>query len=464
MNTSWYSRGVKSKLMRRLGIYAALLMVFYRAVAGLASVPLHVDEFVYIHHSNWLNELGRAGAAVYQVSGDTLRDPPITPLLIGLSLRAGGYTSAPAYAPGDVSSSGEVVGAYLPDAPQLWLIRFPMAALFTLSAALSAGVLLRAAGFGGAFVGLLALAGSAYLLLHARRAMTEAPMLLFLVALIWAAGKGWDALRRAGWKRALLLAAGLGGLAGLGVASKHNAAINLVVLGGWIALARAWSDWQLARAKVAAAILLAGVAILAGLATFVVLTPMLHAAPAERLMMMLAERQHLLARQQAANDRFRLVSVEQRLTVSFQRVLNHYLPANCALNPGQQLFWDSNARAYRASAGGVPSPLVGTPLCASLLGWVTPLAVIHIGLIALGGWRLWRAGSVAPLARALLVFGGVNVAFTMLLIPLDWDRYHLLTVFFGTLLAAVGTAEAACRLVNRVAAPWARKRESVSRV
>jgi hypothetical protein len=449
--------------MRRLAIYVALLVVFYQAMTGLASVPLHVDEFVYIHHSNWLNELGQADAAVYQVSGDTLRDPLMTPLLIGLSLRAGGYTSAPAYAPGNVSSSGEVVGAYLPEASQLWLIRFPMALLFVLSAALSAGVLRRVAGFGGAFVGLLALAGSAYLLLHTRRAMTEAPMLLLLVALIWAAGREWDVLRRAGWKRALLLAAGLGGLAGLGVASKHNAAINLAVLGGWIAWARVWSDRQAARAQAAAAILLAGAAIVAGLATFVVLTPILHAAPAERLMMMVAERQHLLARQQAANDRFRLVSVEQRLTVSFRRVLNHYLPANCALNPGQQLFWDPSARAYRASASGMPSPLVGTPLCASLLGWLTPLGAIHVILIVLGGWRLWRAGRVDPSARALLVFGGANVAFTVLLIPLDWDRYHLLTVFFGTLLAAVGTAAAARRVMDGMAARLARKRESAHR-
>lgn len=437
MSISWRWAGAKA--VRQALLYGALVFAFYRIVAGLVGVPLHVDEFVYIHHSNWLNELRQGEGSVYQVSGDTLRDPPVTPYLIGLSLRAGGYPDAPAYWVDFGAIRGQhLTRAALPEPPRLWMIRFPTAALFFLTIALTAALVMRAAGFWAGLLTILALAGSEYLLTHLRRAMTEGPMLFFLLALMTAGAQAWQTLREGSAGRAALWAGTLGVLAGLGIASKHNAAVNLAPLGVWITVAalgaqRGWTErWSRALA-------LGLLACVCALGTFIALTPILGREPLRRVGMMLAERQDLISRQQqAANGG--LATIAQRIEASARRTLNTYAPLNCSAPRGQQIVWDAGQGEYRWQVIGAPNLLVSTAFCAPMVGWVTPLVLLNVALIAPGGWRLWRVKRRAE-AATLITYGVVNITTAALLIPLDWDRYYLLPVFFATVLIAVGVAQ-----------------------
>ncbi|MCS7061864.1 MAG: hypothetical protein RMN25_11970 [Anaerolineae bacterium] len=437
MNILWRRDGAKAA--QRVLLCGAFVFAFYQVVEGLASAPLHVDEFVYIHHSNWLNELWLGTGSLYQVSGDTLRDPPVTPYLIGLSLRAGGYPDAPTYWLSPTPEGWPLLGASLPEGPRLWLIRFPMAASLFLTIVLTAALVTRTAGFWAGLLAVAALASSEYLLVHVRRAMTEAPMLFFISALIVASAWGRRVLRAGSLVRAIPIAGLLGGLVGLGAASKHNAAVNLAGLWALIVATQIGSASGF-RHNTTRALALGFIATVGALGVFVVLTPILHTDTVRRIQMMLAERQTLIVRQQqAGNDG--LTTVGQRIEASARRTFNHYMPLNCSLNRGERIFWDVAQRAYRSQAGGTPSPLVGSGLCASLFGQLTPIALANAALAVLGGWRIWCARR-QPEASAFLFYGAVNVTLAVLLIPLDWDRYYLLPVFFATTLTAIGVAQA----------------------
>ena len=437
MSTSspWAGR---RRAVERAALYAALLLAFHLSVGGLLGVPLHADEFVYIAHSRWLGEaLAGGGGDVRQVSGDTLRDPPVGPYLIALSYAAAGYAAPPpAYALAETAAGWSLEGARLPEPGRLFFARWPMAVAFVLIVAFGAALTAQTLGTGSAVAVALGLAGSAYLQLHLRRAMTEAPMMLLLVALVWAAWRLWPALRSRGWSRALLAVALLGALCGLGMAAKHNLAVNLAALGAAL----------LASGKpVVRGAALAGVACGVALGIFLILTPILHIDPAGRLALMLAERRRLLAEQQSQYGG--LYALDQRLNAAARRTFNHYAPLNCALNRNPTIFWDAAQGGYRAQARGQPSPLVGTPACHRLVDWVTPLAMLNAGL-ALGGavavWRRRRQGGL-PLA---LAFGGVNVGLAVALLPLDWDRYYMMPVFFSTWLMAIGAWQALHKLIS----------------
>jgi len=431
MSTSspWAGR---RRAVERAALCAALLLAFHLSVGGLLGVPLHADEFVYIAHSRWLGEaLAGGGGDVRQVSGDTLRDPPVGPYLIGLSYAAAGYAAPPpAYALAETAAGWSLEGARLPDRGRLFFARWPMAMAFFLTVAFSAALTRRALGMGSAIAVALGLAGSAYLQLHLRRAMTEAPMMLLIVVLVWVAWRAWPALRGGSWSQALPAVALVGALCGLGIAAKHNLAVNLAALGAWLVVG--------AR-PIRRGAPLAVIACVVALGAFLTLTPILHTDPAERIALMLAERRRLLAQQQAQFGG--LYALDQRLNAAARRVFNHYAPLNCALNRNPTIFWDAAQGGYRAQARGQPSPLVGTPACHRLVDWVTPLAMLNAGL-ALGGavavWRRRRRGGL-PLA---LAFGGVNVGLAVALLPLDWDRYYMMPVFFSTWLMAIGAWQA----------------------
>jgi len=424
--------GGRRRAVERAALYAALLATFHLSVGGLLGVPLHADEFVYIAHSRWLGEaLARSEGSVRQVSGDTLRDPPVGPYLIALSYAAAGYAAPPpAYALAETAAGWSLEGARLPDRGRLFFARWPMATAFLLVVALSAALTAQALGMGSAIAVALGLAGSAYLQLHLRRAMTEAPMMLLLVVLAWVAWRAWPALRGGSWSQALPAAALLGALCGLGVAAKHNLAVNLTALGAWLVVG--------ARPIRRGAPLVV-IACVVALGAFLTLTPILHTDPAERIALMLAERRRLLAEQQSQYGG--LYALDQRLNAAARRVFNHYAPLNCALNRNPTIFWDAAQGGYRAQASGQPSMLAGTPACRPLMAWVTPLALFNAGLTLWGAiiaWQHRRRGGL-PLA---LAFGGVNAGLAVALLPLDWDRYHMMPVFFSTWLMAIGAWQA----------------------
>jgi len=289
---------------------------------------------------------------------------------------------------------------------------------------------------GSAIAVALGLAGSAYLQLHLRRAMTEAPMMLLLVVLAWVAWRAWPALRGGSWSQALPAVALVGALCGLGVAAKHNLAVNLTALGAaLVAGAR----------PIRRGAPLVVIACVVALGAFLTLTPILHTDPAERIALMLAERRRLLAEQQSQYGG--LYALDQRLNAAARRVFNHYAPLNCALNRNPTIFWDAAQGGYRAQASGQPSMLAGTPACRPLMAWVTPLALFNAGLTLWGAiiaWQHRRRGGL-PLA---LAFGGVNAGLAVALLPLDWDRYYMMPVFFSTWLMAIGAWQALHKLIS----------------
>lgn len=437
MSTLWRLAGMWRRA-ERVALYLTALFVFWASVNGLASVPLHPDELVYMSHSRWLREwLAGSGGSLRAVSGDTLRDPPVGPYLIGLSFALAGYDSPPpAY-----GMPGWLPHLPLPDPVRLFFARWPMAALCFLTALLVGQITRRRMGAGAAVAAMLALAGSAYMQTHLRRAMTEAPMLFLLAALICAADRAWPALRHGQWARATMTAGLLGAVCGLGVASKHNLAITIPALGTWLLVATG-------RPR---AVALALVCSATALGVFIGLTPILQEDTVARIGMMLAERRRLLAAQQAAQKK--VYTPGQRFNLAAQRAFNHYAPLNCSLNRHPSVYWDASTRQYYQKSFGLPSWLVGTVFCHSwaTTGWVTPMAALNVTMTAIGGVAVWRRRRRKQPDPAALI-ASANVGLAVVLLPLDWDRYYILPVFFSAWLMAIGAWQALRWLAGQAAA------------
>jgi hypothetical protein len=85
-------------------------------------------------------------------------------------------------------------------------------------------------------------------------------------------------------------------------------------------------------------------------------------------------------------------------------------------------------------------------------------AFVPCGMIALGGWGLWRGvGSTQGGARwALGVWALAMLGAVALVTPLEWQRYYLPAYPAVGVLAGVGVAWA----VNRISAAWRSRRSA----
>lgn len=427
-------------------------------LGGLAQVPFHPDESTYLFMSRdfatvflqrdpaalaWSPDQALAAQTRYR-----LLDAPLPRYLIGLGWWSQGFAAADLNQDWvwDQSWQANQVAGRLPAPELLWAARLPTAALGALAAAL---IYPFGAALGGPAVGLgaaLLLGLNPLMLLHARRAMAEGPLLFTsILTVLGGLGLAWavDGCVTPKARRLAAVSAATGSLIGLAACSKHSGAVLAAAVLAAAGLAVWQKPWTLGQRLGALAV--TGLALAAGaIVVFAALNPVLWRDPAGAVRQMLALRADLVQHQTqqlgqlapalslpAPADRLRAAVMELFLmppAVWDVAAANHL----SLLQP--------QADAYFAA----PLHRTSLPLGAALAGLTTAGAAFSALRLARD-----RLGPTTRPEQVLWSWTLVTLAFTLVALPFDWQRYFLPLLPPACLFAARGAQALAAPLLRR---------------
>jgi 4-amino-4-deoxy-L-arabinose transferase-like glycosyltransferase len=444
-----------------VSLLSAWLLFTIFALSGVPTVPFHPDESTYLYMSHDFDLLLRQGnpAAVSWLAPNTpeavqryrLLDSPLTYYLPGLGRLLGGYSE---HLPNDWDWSGNwaaniALGA-LPGPGLLTAARWPAAVFTVLSVLPLYGIGFR---LGGRLTGLgaaLLYAFSGLVLLHGRRAMSEGPLLFFILLTLW--------LVLVAPRRPALW----GAAAALAVAAKLTALSLLPVLA--LALcwprpgANGWRAW-LNRQQVTRAGLCA--------ATFVVLSavlsPFLWSQPLAGLAAMIDARRQLLTNQTgalaAAGSIQVAATLPQRLFAMLYHVffappafsdISNYAPQTAAaeqryLSLPLQTGWHSTSLSFNLAAGGLLLALALAGIFFAVRARLTQRFPTQPAF-----------GQMEPRVAGLLLLWSLFSVVGLLVINIAWQRYYLPLIPVACLWAAYGAVQVVRPFTAALAARWAR--------
>ncbi len=445
----------------RLALAAAALALGSLALyaAGLDGVPFHPDESTYLFMSRDFatafleGQPARLawtpGAPLTPESRYRLLDGPAQRYLVGLGWWLAGERAADLNADWDWRQSWatNVAGGALPRPELLHAGRTPAAVLGALTAVLllGLGAVLRGPGLGLVAGGLLLL--HPLMLLHARRAMAEGP-LLFASALTILAGLALarlaDRTTPPGWRRLTGSAAGLGAAFGLALAVKASALALVPALAGVVGLAFGQARWP-GRQRLGA---LMGAGLIAGAAAtlvFLALSPVLWRAPRLGLETALALRTALVREQTSALGEF----APQLLLPGAAERLRAAVTALTVQTPAA---WDVAVADQVAQLAPQVDAYLAAPLQHGSLWAGAGLAGLATAGLAFSALRLGRdrCGPATRGEQAVWAWAAATLAFTLWAVPFDWQRYFLPLLPPLCLFAALGLDGLAAPLLRRL--------------
>lgn len=423
------------KWYRLLEVGLVFVVVSGVYFSGLHVVPFHGDESHWIATScylealltrdftepDWLRASGLDGdfpvpdwlspalssapsaPHVWNAHYWTMTQPPVSRYMIALGRLAGGYHVADLNRPWDfdVSNAQNVASGNKPSRGLLWSARAMMALLSVISGMI---LYLLARYVGGAvsgYVFVVLFAGSEYLLIHLRRAMSEPPLLFFTTlallvgvrALMMASRRGDSIVQRFRASLVWLLLMGVG--VGLSGAAKLNG-LALILTVAVLCCVIAWRGPGKRRLWYAMGIFLF-VGLVAAL-VFIAVNPFLYPQPPLRTIALGLFRRWEMSRQ-IRRPEWHIADWDERLRILPQRILRDYTILHDELFNG---------------------------------------ILLAFGLFYLArSARLWLIGKSGSAASVVILAVGAVTALPPLLTPLDWDRYYMYPVIFTSLCIAM---------------------------
>jgi len=391
-----------------------LLVIF---CAGIQNVGFHPDESQWIATSNVFEPFitGNFASPVWEESHWTLTQPPVTRYIIAVGRLAGGYHAADlnvAWA-WSLDTDANIARGAMPSPGLLWWSRLPMAILAAICGLILFKLVSATAGRLAGYIMLLLFVASPYLLYNLGRAMSEAPMLAFVLLVIFAgvlaisswqraaAGDGRSVrafVRPLGWVIVMSVLCGLAGATKLNGLATVPAALMFCVLAPVVQKGNVPTP-----TRACFTIIVCVLVLLVAVGTFIVLNPYLYPDVWGHTVNMFQYRLQEMQAQEAAYPTYRIQGLDMRIGIVSQRVFQDYATL---------------------SFGG--AQVVNIPL--SALGFC---------YLLYAAWR-WLRGRVISGTSMAIILVGAAAAVPALLTPLDWDRYFLLPVVFSSLCIAIG--------------------------
>ncbi|MBZ0297337.1 MAG: glycosyltransferase family 39 protein [Anaerolineae bacterium] len=394
-------------------------------LAGTPLVPFHPDESTQIFMSHdYAYQFIERDLSKIRYSDPPQRDTEqelrllngtINKYLIGLAWHLNGFNADDLNEQWDWGADWDynLRAGHLPALDLLHVARWPSALL------LAAGVIvIFALGWqlGGrpvAYFASLYYALNPALLLNGRRAMMEGSQIFFALLVVLA---GVWFVRRYSWRAVLLL----GVAAGFALASKHTTVFTVApVFAICIVLILARRQTRPLGKLFAAGVI--------GLAIFYALNPAWWGNPISRATTVLELRQDLLTTQTEVFGHYEHI-VDQSAGFARQTLMN--LTQYYEVSGWDALIGDQIAH-YESS------PWHGVSIGGSVIGGLVMLLLVGFGLLA-----LWRHRHRQVVSGRWLIGGwalAVSV-FTLVLTPLEWQRYYVPVYPALGLLAALGLA------------------------
>ncbi len=401
---------------------------------NLAAVPFHPDEATWIFMSRDLALLAREGpgavcwqpgAAADPVALERARTAPLPRHILGLERLAGILPAGAVPVDWDWTTTWEVNAARgaVPSASALLAARLPMALLASVAALLVFLIARRLGGAGAGWAAALLFIFNALVLLHGRRAMSEAALVFGVALSIWLMMR----LPRAG----LVQGAGLA----LAVLAKHSGVVMApaaLLSALWPISAGGMSGPRPLRRRVrvylGGMLRLAGLIALGFILLFGVLSPNLWCHPIAALSASLHGRTSLVEAQveamRSVGAAFVLATPAERVVALIDRVF-----------VAPPVFWEIPNYAVATAAS--EAAYMRWPIAGLLRGpaWGSLMLAIALLGLAIGTMLLVRrapkakpeaAAGVSRRDLALVLTWTLATAIGLLaLVPFAWQRYYL---------------------------------------
>ncbi len=427
-----YRLAVILSFIKRLLPFLWVILLAGYVLSGVALVPFHADEatiiytsrdyaFLFLQHD--FDKVKYSESPANPAEQELrLLNGTVTRYLIGLAWHSQGLTVDDVNEQWDWGADwnyNQTTG-HVPTPELLLIARWSSAIVLAASVVVVFALGQNVGGNWTAYLASLYYALNPAVLLNGRRAMMESPFLFFSLLTVLATVL---LLRKPTWPRALLL----GLAAGLALVSKHTALFTVAVMFGGILL---YLVYQSVRSKdesnpvdhILLPFLVIAVAITIGV--FLLLNPAWWDDPIGRAQKVLELREELLAGQTGVFGGY--PDFSEKLA-GFLRQALLVLPQYYEVNGWQNWIGDQISR-YEAS------PWRGVSVGGSVLG-----ALLLCVMMAAGFGSLIRERSIAGSTRWIVGIWIITMVLTTLLLtPLEWQRYYLSVYPAIGLVAALG--------------------------
>ncbi len=420
-------------------LYLGFLFITLRAV------PFHPDEATYIYMSRDLDRILAAGpCAVCWIAGnesDPLqvereRDGPLTRYTIGTSRLVAGLPATVSNWNWSLDWNQNLERGAVPSGGLLLAARIPQALLLFLAVLLMARIGWKLGGEAGAVSAALLLALNSQILLHARRAMSEAGLLFGMILVIAVVLERKESVK--GIARRIPYPLLAGAALAIATTAKYSGLLMAPVALAGMFLGR--PDDSL-REKIRRGIVRSAVLAFGFLLVFLALNPVYGCHPIATLSAVIAQRQSLLA---AQIDALRVAAPGSVMDSFPLRLLA--IPYQLFLAP--LAFWDvPNYATFTAAS---QQSYLSNPLNGLTSGGILPLLwlILSLGGLGLALLRGARRGGDVRLRILIIwflsVFGGIVVG-----VPILWQRYYLPLIPVCAALSAVAIAAIAKDVTRR---------------
>jgi hypothetical protein len=401
-----FSRNLKST---EVLILAALLFVIYGS--NLLTVEFQPDETFWIVSSSRFDKFltGKFDSPIWTDEPFiSFEVRPIPSYIVAIGQRVGGVNadSLPIYWDWSLPKEENISDGAMPSAKVLWWSRLPMALISVFS--LLGIIFLLAKAHSRIAAYLFALIGiNEYFLLHLRRAMSEAPLLLFTVLVIYVSFKLLRVIQEGSIKKIILWSTIAGCFSGMAGQSKLTglACAGIVILGTLILISRPAYFSQISGRRTL--LIVSFIVVCSSLLVFFASYPFFYKNTLHRILTTFYIRSQVVEAQvnQYADQ---TIQPKERHDIFFQRIFSYPLSFR-KNNTADLLFHWIN-------------------FFIAVFGLYYSIRQIWLKV---ENWEFF----------IILVLGTLVCAVPMLLIPLDWDRYYLYPIFFSCIFFSIGIGQ-----------------------
>jgi hypothetical protein len=399
-----------SKNLKSIEVLVLAVVLFGGFCSNLQSVEFQPDETFWIGSSGRFDKFitGDFESPIWNQPFVNYEVRPVPSYIVAISQRLGGVRTddLPVYWDWALTKDQNISRGAMPSQTAIWWSRLPMAVIsvFTL---LGTIILIgkahsRIAAYVFTFISL-----NDYFLLHLRRALSEAPLLLFTVLALYASYKLLMVIEQNSMKKIVSWSVIVGIFCGLAGQSKLTglACAAIPILGTFILMFRSTPTSHKSGSRTL--LVVGGLVLSTSLLIFIASYPFFYRNTLYRTLGTFYFRRAVIEGQEKLYAS-QVILPNNRINILFQRIFEY------------------------------PVSLDSNSIADSLFHWINFL-IVAFGAAYL--MRLaWRKGQDWE-KSVILLLGAVTCAVPMLFVPFDWDRYYLYPIFFSCIFFVIGISQ-----------------------